>query len=68
MGVVRQNGSFKFAHQANDSRAQLDKRPLCKIDEDGSHYEGEWIVGTKTREGRGILLWPDGSRYEGYFK
>jgi hypothetical protein len=68
MNVVRQNGNFKFSQKANDQKLQLEKRPFFKIDQDGSHYEGEWIVGTKIREGRGILIWPDGSRYEGYFK
>ena len=39
-----------------------------RVSDDGMHYEGEWIVGTQVKEGRGVLLWPNGSRYEGMFK
>jgi hypothetical protein len=35
--------------------------------ENNAKYEGEWIKGTKIREGKGKLIWPDGSIYEGYF-
>ena len=33
-----------------------------------SKYEGQWIKGTNTRQGKGKLTWPDGSIYEGWFK
>jgi len=36
--------------------------------EDGSIYYGEWMKGTKNKHGRGIQLWEDGTRYEGYFQ
>lgn len=29
----------------------------------GSVYSGEWVAGK--RHGKGVLLWADGSRYEG---
>ena len=35
--------------------------------EDGSEYEGEWLLGTQIRQGKGVLLKKDGSLYEGYF-
>lgn len=31
----------------------------------GCWYEGEWIGDYK--DGRGILKWPDGQRFEGFF-
>ncbi len=68
MGVIKQLGNFKFTLQTPDNRVKLEKRAFQKIDADGTHYEGEWIADTKTREGRGVQIWPDGSRYEGYFK
>ena len=30
-------------------------------------YYGEWSQETKQRHGRGIQVWIDGSRYEGYW-
>lgn len=36
--------------------------------EDSSIYYGEWLKGSKLRHGRGIQLWEDGTRYEGYFE
>lgn len=35
--------------------------------EDGSIYYGEWQKGTNLRHGRGIQIWEDGTRYQGYF-
>jgi hypothetical protein len=32
----------------------------------GSIYNGEWIAGK--RHGRGVLIWEDGSRYEGEWR
>ena len=34
----------------------------------GATYTGEWLKGTKTRQGRGILIRANGERYDGYFK
>jgi hypothetical protein len=36
--------------------------------ENGAKYEGEWIKDTDIRDGRGIQIWLDGSRYEGYWR
>ena len=35
--------------------------------ENGAKYEGEWLVGTESRDGRGVQIWFDGSRYDGYW-
>ena len=34
----------------------------------GQIYYGQWIEGTKIRQGFGRLIWQDGSLYEGQFK
>ena len=33
----------------------------------GNHYEGEVIRGTEIKQGKGILVCPKGTVYEGYF-
>lgn len=46
---------------------EVEIRPPVEY-EDGSVFYGEWMKGTKNRHGRGIQLWEDGTRYEGYFQ
>ena len=36
--------------------------------ESGDKYTGHWIKATNTKQGYGVLVWADGSRYEGQFK
>ena len=38
-----------------------------KIVENGAKYEGEWNTITNVKEGRGVQIWQDGSRYDGYW-
>lgn len=45
----------------------LETRPE-KILSDGVKYVGEWMSGTNIRAGKGMLIWPDGSVYEGWWK
>ena len=35
---------------------------------DGTVYKGQVKKGTAVREGYGVQHWPDGARYEGYWK
>lgn len=35
--------------------------------ENGAQYQGEWLVDSQIRQGRGTQIWPDGSMYEGYW-
>lgn len=35
--------------------------------EKGCQYLGQWSISKKKREGRGTQVWPDGSRYDGYW-
>jgi hypothetical protein len=37
--------------------------------ENGAKYEGEWLKDQEgVRDGRGIQIWLDGSRYEGFWR
>ena len=49
--------------------APLYKRSAVEV-EGGVFYEGEWVKSEEplVRMGRGVQLWPDGSRYEGFWK
>ena len=35
---------------------------------DGSIYQGEWDVVINMKDGKGVQIWPDGSRYDGQWK
>ena len=35
---------------------------------DGSHYTGEWLVGTDKRQGRGVHVFANGHKYDGQWK
>jgi hypothetical protein len=59
-------GRFVFGGPINDDIERI-KRPLIQLD-NGAKYEGEWIKGKDVRDGRGIQIWQDGSRYEGYWR
>jgi hypothetical protein len=36
--------------------------------ENGAIFQGEWDTVSNLRDGRGIVIWKNGSRYDGYFK
>lgn len=42
-------------------------RPLTILD-NKTKYEGQWNEASGERDGMGMLIWPDGSVYEGYWK
>lgn len=44
-----------------------EKRDLTNI-ENETKYQGEWLIGTEIRDGRGFQIWPDGSLYEGFWR
>lgn len=64
--ILQQLGPFNFNKPLNDGVDRV-QRPLLML-ENGAKYEGEWIKDTDIRDGRGIQIWLDGSRYEGYWK
>ena len=35
--------------------------------EDGSIFQGEWDTKTNLRDGKGIIIWKNGARYDGFF-
>ena len=42
-------------------------RPIYQL-ENGALYQGEWICGSEIKQGMGVMISKDGSRYEGFFK
>ena len=36
--------------------------------ENGAKYQGEWDSQTNLRDGRGVVIWANGTRYDGFFK
>lgn len=60
-------GPFVYEEDKSQNYGKTEKRPKIKLD-NGAIYEGEWLVGTEIKQGKGKFLWPDGSVYEGYWK
>ena len=48
--------------------AGLETRSLTEIDKGSAVYQGQWNPTTQEREGLGVQIWSDGSRYEGLWK
>ena len=60
-------GPFIFDQEQNSPRdAELVTRGPYELD-NGSIYHGQWTK-EGLREGKGIQIWKDGSKYEGYWK
>ena len=53
--------------QKNEEPQETEWRPEFTF-ESGDKYTGSWVKGSKTKQGHGVLVWADGSRYEGQFK
>jgi len=58
-------GQFGYGPEIRDGKRR-EKRSMVEL-ENGAKYEGEWLVGTESRDGRGVQIWFDGSRYDGYW-
>lgn len=50
-----------------DDGVSRERRPMVVL-ENKTKYEGFWNTKTNERDGMGVLIWPDGSIYEGYWK
>lgn len=50
-----------------DENCEREMRQMMNL-ENRSIYQGEWNKRTNMKDGRGIQIWPDGSRYDGYWK
>ena len=59
-------GSFRFDKLSAEESRNLIEKPPFELD-NGAIYIGQWNK-TSQREGRGIQLWPDGSKYTGYWR
>ena len=35
---------------------------------EGQVYSGQWNASSDTKEGYGLQVWPDGSKFEGFWK
>lgn len=66
MEIREQLGMFDFGTPQRDDKNRV-KRPIIML-ENGAKYEGEWLKDTDVRDGRGVQIWLDGSRYEGYWR
>jgi len=42
----------------------MNKRAMIEL-ENGAKYEGEWLGDSDVRQGVGVQIWFDGSRYDG---
>lgn len=72
--VIEELGDFDYGkapsingNNLNIENQNLDFRPIVQL-ENKAKYEGQWVTGTQTRQGKGKLIWPDGSIYEGWWK
>lgn len=59
-------GKFEYGAKPPESQ-QLEFRPMKTL-ENGAKYQGEWIKGSEVRQGKGIQIWSDGSKYEGWWQ
>ena len=64
--LLKQLGNFDYGQPPEDGIPR-EKKPLILL-ENGAKYEGEWLKDTEIRDGRGVQIWSDGSRYEGYWR
>jgi hypothetical protein len=64
--ILKKLGPFEYGVPEADG-VRREKRPITMI-ENKTKYEGEWNITTGERDGMGVLIWPDGSVYEGYWR
>ena len=59
-------GPFVFDQEPPENDKDLVTRGPYELD-NGAIYSGQWTKEGQ-REGKGIQIWKDGSKYEGYWK
>lgn len=64
--ILKNLGPFDYGTPEGDG-VRREKRPITLID-NKTKYEGEWNLLTNERDGMGVLVWPDGSIYEGFWR
>ena len=52
--------------EVNDNVNRVIKELL--IDHNGLIYQGEWDAQLDEKDGRGVQIWPDGTRYDGQWR
>lgn len=57
---------YRYSSMKHDGVARINKGPL-KF-ENGIIYKGQWNISEDCKDGQGVQVWPDGSKYEGYWK
>ena len=67
INIREQLGDFDFGENPSGLNNRREERQMMQL-ENAARYQGEWILGTNIREGKGIQVWPDGSLYEGWWK
>lgn len=60
-----QTNSQNFPHLNNST--QTSQMKGWRTLEGGAKYNGEWDINRGVRQGKGTQIWPDGSRYDGYW-
>jgi hypothetical protein len=58
-------GPFNY-DKSLEINEKLEKKPICEV-ANGAKYFGQWNIETNKREGFGIQIWEDGSKYKKYF-
>jgi hypothetical protein len=57
---------YNYSTNEHDGVARVLKGPLQY--ENGIIYKGKWNISEDCKDGQGVQVWPDGSKYEGYWK
>ena len=58
---------FCTTHESLNDSTKVELRPATSCEHKTIYY-GEWDIKNNKRHGRGIQVWPDGSKYIGYWK
>lgn len=64
--IYKQCGVYNYDQEPNHGEDPVEYRAIKEL-EIQAKYEGEWITGKDIRQGKGKLIWSDGSMYEGWW-
>lgn len=67
MDIIEQLQPFDWTIQEMSDGKKREIKPICVL-ENGAVYQGEWLVDENQKDGRGVQIWPDGSRYDGFWR
>ena len=59
-------GPFNYSAFGSDDK-NIERRDAVEF-EDGTKYEGQWIIDLEIRHGQGMMIYTDGSVYEGFWQ